>query len=178
MALKTSAPASGNPTKEKLDRIDLQILSILQQNARITNKALAEHVGLSARPCLERVKRLVKSGFIRKFATILELARFGTPVHIYAHISLTTQERRQGERFEAVISRIEEAVECFEVSGDVDYLIRFICPALDDYYHLTESLLENSRIGVRRIDSFIVLRTITPWRGLPASVLIRGQSPG
>lgn len=157
----------------RLDRIDLQILTILQDNARITNKTLAEHVGLSARPCLERVRRLMKSGYVRSMNAVLEVAKFGNPVTIYAHIALATQERRLGERFEAVISRIEEAVECFEVSGDVDYLARFICPTLDDYYKITASLLENDQIGVRRIDSTIVLRTVTAWRGLPPSILSR-----
>ncbi|MDA5194162.1 Lrp/AsnC family transcriptional regulator [Govanella unica] len=157
--------------RRKIDRIDLKILTILQQNARITNKELAEQAGLSARPCLERVRRLMAAGYVRSLNAILEPAKFGNPVTIYAHIALATQERRLGERFEAVISRVEEAVECFEVSGDVDYLARFICPSLDIYYRITASLLENAQIGVRRIDSTIVLRTVTPWRGLPASIL-------
>lgn len=155
----------------KLDRIDIAILAILQEDGRTTNKALADRVGLSARPCLERVRKLRAAGYIRRFAAVLEPAKFGRPLTVFAQISLTSQERRSHERLEQHIQRIEEAVECFEVSGDIDFLARFICPTLEAYYRLTEDLLANERLGIRRIDSIIVLRTVMAYRGLPASLL-------
>ncbi len=155
----------------KLDRIDIAILAILQEDGRTTNKALADRVGLSARPCLERVRKLRAAGYIRRFAAVLEPAKFGRPLTVFAQISLTSQERRSHERLEQHIKRIEEAVECFEVSGDIDFLARFICPTLEAYYRLTEDLLANERLGIRRIDSIIVLRTVMAYRGLPASLL-------
>lgn len=155
----------------KLDRIDIAILAILQEDGRITNKALADRVGLSARPCLERVRKLRAAGYIRRFAAVLEPAKFGSPLTVFAQISLISQERRSHERLEQHIKRIDEAVECFEVSGDIDFLVRFICPTLEAYYRLTEDLLANERLGIRRIDSIIVLRTVTPYRGLPSSLL-------
>ncbi len=155
----------------KLDRIDIAILAILQEDGRTTNKALADRVGLSARPCLERVRKLRAAGYIRRFAAVLEPAKFGRPLTVFAQISLTSQERRSHERLEQHIKRIDEAVECFEVSGDIDFLARFICPTLEAYYRLTEDLLANERLGIRRIDSIIVLRTVMAYRGLPASLL-------
>lgn len=155
----------------KLDRIDIAILAILQEDGRTTNKALADRVGLSARPCLERVRKLRAAGYIRHFAAVLEPAKFGSPLTVFAQISLTSQERRSHERLEQHIKRIDEAVECFEVSGDIDFLARFICPTLEAYYRLTEDLLANERLGIRRIDSIIVLRTVMAYRGLPVSLL-------
>lgn len=155
----------------KLDRIDIKILSILQEDGRITNKALADRVGLSARPCLERVRKLRAAGYIRRFAAVLEPAKFGNPLTVFAQISLLSQERRSHERLEQHLRQIDEVVECFEVSGGIDFLVRFASPTLDAYYRLTEDLLANERLGIRRIDSIIVLRTVTAYRGLPASLL-------
>lgn len=155
----------------KLDRIDITILTILQEDGRTTNKALAERIGLSARPCLERVRKLRAAGYIRRFAAVLEPAKFGNPLTVFAQISLLSQERRSHERLEQHLRRIDEAVECFEVSGDIDFLVRFVCLTLEAYYRLTEDLLANERLGIRRIDSTIVLRTVTPYRGLPSSLL-------
>ncbi len=157
----------------KLDRIDLKILTILQKDGRITNKALAEKVGLSPRPCLERLRWLLKSGYIRSISAQLHPQKFANPVTVYAHVALASQDRHLQERFEAHITQIEEAVDCAEVSGNTDYLVRFLCPTLDDYYKITNDLLENDRLGVRRIDSTIVLRSVFPQRPLPTSILDR-----
>lgn len=155
----------------KLDRIDVHILALLQENGRITNQALSERVGLSPRPCLERVRRLLGAGYIRRISAVLEPALFGNPVTIYAHIALASQERQLRERFERHIARIDEVIECFEVSGDTDFLLRFVCPSVDRYYQLSNDLLQNERLGVRRIGSTIVLRTVIDMRGLPPSIL-------
>lgn len=155
----------------KLDPIDIRILTILQEDGRITNKALAERVGLTPRPCLERLRRLLRGGFVVRTQAILNPAKFGNPVVVYAHITLARQEMRVSQRFEAHIKRIAEVTDCFEVSGAVDFVARFLCPSLDAYYRITNDLLQNEEIGVRRIDSTIVLRTVVSNRPYPPSVL-------
>ncbi|HEY8352321.1 MAG TPA: Lrp/AsnC family transcriptional regulator [Sphingomonadales bacterium] len=155
----------------KLDPIDIRILAILQEEGRITNKALAERVGLTPRPCLTRLHRLMEGGFILKTRAVLNPAKFGNPVVVYAHITLSRQDNAGSRRFESHVKRIPEVTDCFEVSGAVDFVARFVCPSLDAYYRITEDLLENDAIGVRRIDSTIVLRTVVSNRGFPPSVL-------
>ena len=155
----------------KLDPIDIRILAILQEEGRITNKALAERVGLTPRPCLTRLRRLMAGGFILRTGAILNPVRFGNPVAVYAHITLARQEVRVSQRFEAHLKRIPEVTDCFEVSGAVDFVARFLCPSLDDYYRITNDLLHNAEIGVGRIDSTIVLRTVVSNRGFPPSVM-------
>lgn len=155
----------------KLDPIDIRILAILQEDGRITNKALAARVGLTPRPCLTRLRRLIKDGFIVRTQAILNPVKFGNPVVVYAHITLARQETRVSQRFESHIKRIAEVTDCFEVSGAVDFVARFLCPSLDDYYRISNDLLQNEEIGVRRIDSTIVLRTVVSDRAFPMSVM-------
>ena len=111
-----------------LDRIDVKILAALQRDGRSTNQKVAEAVGLSARACLERVRRLESAGVITGYQATVELAHLSRPVNIFAEIVLERQAHRSG--FERRIAGIDEVVECWEVSGTVDYLARFVCADL------------------------------------------------
>ena len=154
-----------------LDRIDLKILTTLQVSGRATNQKLAEAVGLSPRACLERVRRLERSGVITGYQAVLELAQLSRPVNVFAEIVLEKQAH-QG-RFERRLAAIEEAVECWEVSGTVDYLARFVCADLAAYEELTAGLIDDSSLGVARIVSHVALRPVRRFSGYPPSLLAR-----
>src|SRR5438874_8759267 len=132
-----------------LDRIDVKILAALQRNCRITNERLAAAVGLSARACLERVRRLEAAGIITGYQAVIELAQLSRPVNVFAEIIL--EKQAQQGRFEARLGKIEEVVECWEVSGTVDYLARFVCTDLAAYQTITTSLIDDPNLGVARI---------------------------
>jgi len=154
-----------------LDQIDVRILTILQEDGRLTNKVLSERVNLSPRPCLERVRRLQKAGFIKRFSAVLTVEKFGDPVTIFSHISLNKQGVQVRGRFEQTVAQVEEVVECHEVSGYADFIARLVCPSLPFYYDLTNGWLQNEKLDVRRIETSISLRPVVAGRGLPLSVI-------
>jgi Lrp/AsnC family transcriptional regulator, regulator of ectoine-degradation genes len=154
-----------------LDRIDIKILATLQRNGRCTNERLAQTVGLSPRACLERVRRLEAAGIIAGYQAVIELAHLSRPVNIFAEIVLEKQAN-QG-RFEQRLAAIEEVVECWEVSGTVDYIARFVCADLAAYQALTTGLIDDPRLGVARIVSHVALRAIRRFGGYPESLLSR-----
>ena len=154
-----------------LDRIDIKILAILQRDGRSTIQKLAETVGLSPRPCLERVRRLETAGIIVGYQAVVALERLSRPLTIFAEIFLEKQAHR--DRFERHLTGIDQIVECWEVSGDLDYLARFVCADLGEYEVLTADLIDNANLGVARIVSHIALRAVRRFRGYPESLLVR-----
>src|SRR5947207_10899760 len=132
-----------------LDRIDVKILAALQRNGRITIEKLAGLVGLTARPCLERVRRLEAAGIITGYQAVLALERLSKPVTIFAEIIMDKQGR--SDRLEKRLTSIEDMVECWEVSGDLDYLARFVCSDLARYETLTTDLIDDAELGVARL---------------------------
>lgn len=152
-----------------LDGIDVRILAALQRDGRMTIQKLAGLAGLSARPTLERVRRLQASGIITAFHAVIDLDRLSKPITIFTEISLTRQAR--DERIEARLKAIEEAVESWEISGPSDYLVRFVCEDLTRYQTLTNDLLRDRRLGIARIVSHIVLRPVGKFSGYPTSLL-------
>jgi Lrp/AsnC family leucine-responsive transcriptional regulator len=152
-----------------LDRIDVKILAALQRNGRMTIQNLADVAGLTPRPCLERVRRLETAGIIAGYQAVLALERISNPVTIFAEIVLERQGRQ--DHLEKRLVAIEEVVECWEVSGDRDYLARFVCSDLARYETLTTDIIDNPDLGVARIVSHIALRPVRRFAGYPASLL-------
>ena len=155
-----------------LDRIDIKILALLQRNGRSTIQKLAETV---ARPCLERVRRLENAGIIAGYQAVVTLELLSRPLTIFAEIVLEKQTHRN--RFERRLTGIEQIVECWEMSGEFDYLARFVCADLGEYEALTAELIDNANLGVARIVSHIALRPVRRFGGYPESLLIRRSEP-
>jgi DNA-binding Lrp family transcriptional regulator len=168
LPLATEAPM---PAKRPhpLDAIDVKILAALQSDGRMTIQKLAGAVGLSARPCLERVRRLQASGVIAGYQAVIELQRLSRPVTILSEIALETQAARAS--FERRLKSIDEIVECWEISGPSDYLARFVCADLGRYEALTAELLGDATLGVARIVSHVALRPVRRFEGYPAALL-------
>jgi DNA-binding Lrp family transcriptional regulator len=154
-----------------LDRIDVKILAALQHDGRSTIQKLAEAIGLSPRAALERVRRLEGAGIIAGYHAEIELRHLSRPVNVFAEIFLEKHANRG--RFEKRLNAIEEVVECWEVSGDVDYLVRFVCADLAAYEELTSALIDDANLGVARIVSHVALRPIRRFAGYPESLLRR-----
>jgi DNA-binding Lrp family transcriptional regulator len=152
-----------------LDRTDIKILSALQRNGRSTIQKLAERVGLSPRACLERVRRLEAAGVITGYQALVELSHLSRPVNIFAEIIL--EKQAQQGRFERRLAAVDEIVECWEVSGAVDYLARFVCFDLAAYEQLTTSLIDDPSLGIARIVSHVALRPVRRFAGYPESLL-------
>jgi len=109
-----------------LDRIDLDILKKLQENSNITNVQLAAAVGLSPAPTLERVKKIEAAGFIKSYHALVNEASLGIGLKMLMQISLSRQQANAIERFKEHIESIEEVVECYQVTGDTDFVIKIL----------------------------------------------------
>jgi Lrp/AsnC family transcriptional regulator, regulator of ectoine-degradation genes len=152
-----------------LDRIDIKILAALQREGRATMQTIADTVGLTPRPALERVRRLEAAGIIAGYQAVLALERVSRPVTIYAVIGLEKHGRQ--DRFERHLTGIDEVVECWEISGEFDYLARFVCRDLVRYEELTADLIDHQDFGIARIVSHITLRAVRRFSGYPESLL-------
>ena len=157
------------PAAKRLDEIDLRILTELQRDGRITFQRLSELVGLSPRPCLERVRRLERAHIVVGYTTRVDLRRLVNVVAVVAQV-LVKQGRGIRARFEQHIRSCPEVVECFEVSGMFDYIIKVVCPDLEAYKHLTESWINDPSLPVERIESNVVLRAAKDAGVYPVSI--------
>lgn len=157
-----------DPTKSrKLDQIDAKILTILQRDGRITNQALSELVGLSPRPCLERVHRLEREGFISHYMAIVDPRRVSGYTTFWAEITLRDQTQTAQAAFEKVLRACPEVIDCYLVSGQIDYVARIVCSSLDHYHTLTASWIDDPKLPVARISTTIVLRPVSEFGGYP-----------
>jgi DNA-binding Lrp family transcriptional regulator len=154
-----------------LDRIDVKILAGLQHSGRITIQELAFSVGLSPRATLERVRRLEAAGIIAGYNAVIDVAKLTRPVTVFAEIALANQVHHGP--LERRLAALEEVVECWEVSGAVDYVARFACPDLAAYAALTELLIDDPKLGIARIVSHVALRPVRGFTGYPESLFTR-----
>ena len=125
----------------------------------MTNANLADAVGLSASPCLQRVKRLESAGCIKGYGAQVNLAKLTESITVFTEITLVDDRREDFVRFEANLRNVEELIECHLVSGGYDYLLRFVSRSINHYQEQMENLLERN-IGIEKYFSYIVLTPI------------------
>ena len=152
---------------KELDGIDRSILEILQADGRITNQELASRIGLSPRACLDRVRKLERSGLIAGYMAVLDPRQIGAPMTIVVEVTLKDQTQATHHRFEQRMRQADEVVECFLVSGPCDYVLRLACRDLDHYRDLTNAWTDDPTLGVEKLSSKPELQTIKPFRGYP-----------
>lgn len=153
-----------------LDTIDLRILRELQRDASLSNVELARRVGLSASPCLARVKLLEREGVIRQVVALLDAKQLGLHLNVFISISLKQQTRSALDAFEAKVGARDEVMECYLMTGDADYLIRVAVP---DMAALERFILEQltPMREVEKIRSSFALKQVRYKTALPLSGL-------
>jgi Lrp/AsnC family transcriptional regulator, leucine-responsive regulatory protein len=158
--------SSMTTTPKRLDRIDIGILSQLQQNARITNSELARAVNLSPTPCFNRVRALEKLGLFKQQVTLLNPEPLGLRINVFIQVSLEKQVEEALQRFEQAIAERPEVMECYLMTGDADYLLRVVMP---DMQTLERFILEHlTKIpGVSNIRSSFALKQVRYKTALP-----------
>jgi Lrp/AsnC family leucine-responsive transcriptional regulator len=143
----------------ELDRIDQQILALLQKDGRLTNAALAEQVHLSASACLRRVQRLEQEGVIAGYTAVLDPAALGRATSVFVEVSLNSQREDALEAFERAVRDCPEIAECHLMSGGSDYLLRVAVANTQEYERIHKQHL--SRLPhVARIRSSFALRMV------------------
>jgi Lrp/AsnC family leucine-responsive transcriptional regulator len=150
-----------------LDRIDIAILEALRENGRITYQALSERVGLSPRPCLERVRRLEERGIVRGYTALIDPARVGHHIIALAEIAMRDPSAAARQRLERALVAHPCVVELQVVNGDYDYVARVVAPTLAAYEELTDAFLTDPRFGIARVHSTFVLKTLKGFEGYP-----------
>ena len=117
----------------KLDAVDIKILEILQGDARITTKALADQLNLSTTPVFERVKRLEREGLIKKYVALVDNKKLGLRLIAFISISLTKHSRSYLEKFVNDISQYPEVMECYHIAGNYDFLLKVVVRNMEVY---------------------------------------------
>lgn len=151
----------------KLDRYDRRILEELQRDGRISNQDLADRIGLSASPCLRRVRALGESGIIRGYTALLDAKTLGLNLMAILSISMDKHTPERFERFDAAVAAIPEVLECLLITGrDADYQLKVVVRDMDAYQDLL--LNKITRIeGVTGVHSSFVLRRVVERATLP-----------
>ncbi|MBY5987759.1 Leucine-responsive regulatory protein [Roseovarius sp. THAF27] len=155
---------------QKLDRIDVRILAELQRNGRITNVELADLVHLSPSPCLTRVKKLQKSGYITGYSALINVAKLGETLTVFTEFTLKNHRQIDFARFQEALEKIDNCVECHLISGGYDYLAKFVTSGISDYQEIIEDLIDRSEV-IDRYFSFVVMKTPFVKRQLPLTRL-------
>jgi Lrp/AsnC family leucine-responsive transcriptional regulator len=118
-----------------LDARDLAILRLLQQNARMTVKEIAEKVLLSPTPVHERIRRLEESGVIRQYTALVDYARIRKGLRVIVYVSLQQHNRMSGAAFIKAIQEMPEVISCYNISGAFDFMLQVVAEDMDDYYN-------------------------------------------
>jgi DNA-binding Lrp family transcriptional regulator len=159
----------------KLDEIDINILAVLQVDGRIKNLVLAEKVNLSASPCLQRVKRLERLGYILYYGAEVDINKMTSTVEIFTEITISEHTPANHLYFDTEIAKIPEVIECFQVSGGYDYLTHFMCKSIRGYQQVIQKILD-SDMKVSKYFSYVVMKPIVKRRPGPLKQLMEEDS--
>jgi Lrp/AsnC family leucine-responsive transcriptional regulator len=152
--------------KSDLDTIDSRIVAALQSNGRLSNVELADKVGLSPSPCLRRVKRLEREGYIEGYRAALRRERVGLGFSVFVGVKIDGHANERALAFEKAVVGMPEVVACHLVSGEADYFLEIVVPDLVDYQRFLVGKLLNLPI-VREVRSNIAIQTLKAGAPLP-----------
>ena len=140
--------SSTNPSTVPLDAKDLAILRLLQANARISVKEIADQIHLSTTPVHERIKRLEFNGVIKQYATLIDGAKIRKGLMVICYVSLSQHSKKTGGQFIKMINALPEVVECYSISGEFDFMLKIVTEDMNSYYnfHVNE-LSQADNIG-------------------------------
>lgn len=149
-----------------LDAADRRILRVLQRDGRITVAALAEEVGLSATPCLRRIRRLEEAGVIARYAALVDPKRVGLPIQAFVQVALNSHAEEVVAAFHRALSAREEVLAAFAMSGEMDYLLHVVAADFDAYAEFALKALLRMP-GVKETRSSFVLSALKPPGAVP-----------
>ena len=154
----------------RLDEIDRKILAELQADGRMTNVELARRVGISAPPCLRRVRALEEMGYIRGYHADIDARELGFEVQVFAMVRLINQSERDLSAFETLARDWPLVRECHMLNGEIDFILKCVSPDLSTFQSfLTEELLKADHVA--NVKTSLVIRCAKDEPGLPFDVL-------
>jgi len=135
---------------KKLDKIDFNLISILQTNARITIKEISAKLGLSKTPIYERIKKLEKFGFIKQYVALVDNKKIDKGLIIYISVSLNKHHKSVVDNFIKKVNSLHEVMECYYISGNADFLLKVYTKDMDGY----KDFIENKFSVISDINQF------------------------
>ena len=117
-----------------LDSKDLAILHLLQKNARITVKEISQQIHLSTTPVHERIKRMESTGVIKQYATLVDHTKVNKGLMVICYVSIKEHSKNAGNKFIRTIQELHEVIECYNISGEFDFMLKVVCADMNTYY--------------------------------------------
>jgi Lrp/AsnC family leucine-responsive transcriptional regulator len=142
-----------------LDAKDLAILRLLQANARISVKEIADSVQLSTTPVHERIKRLESSGVIKQYATLIDGSKIKKGLMVICYVSLNQHSKKSGAHFIKLINELPEVVECYSISGEFDFMMKIITEDMNSYYHFHVNKLSQAE-NIGQVQSVFIMGVV------------------
>ena len=152
----------------RFDDIDVRILSLLQDNGRMTNVELAERVGLTAPPCLRRVRALEQSGAITGYHAALDPVALGYNLTVFAMVSLKSQAESDLQAFQQLVAEIPEVRECHMLNGEIDFILKIVAPDLQSFQRILTTKLTTAP-NVEHVKTSLTIRTSKALPGVPVA---------
>jgi Lrp/AsnC family leucine-responsive transcriptional regulator len=143
----------------ELDTFDRRIIAALQEDGRLSNVELAERIGLSPSPCLRRVKRLEREGYIDGYRAVLQRKRIGLGFTVFLGVKIGGHADEEAVEFEKAVAAMPEIVACHMISGEADYLLEVVVPDLEHYERFLVGKLLSFSI-VKEVRSNIAIQTV------------------
>lgn len=155
--------------KIKLDRIDRQILHDLQEDGRMSNVELAKRVGISAPPCLRRMRALEKAGYIKGYHAEINPAVMDYHVTVFAHVSLSNHAEHELKAFAHLVDQWPRVRESHMMTGDTDFMLKVVAHDWDDYQNFLTDVL-TAAPNVAHVKSNLSIRATKSKTGVPVNV--------
>ena len=152
----------------QLDETDLRILSLLQDDSRLTNKELAAKIHLSPTPTFERVKRLEREGYIRKYMAVLDAEKINRGFIAFCNLRMKQHSYENAQRIIQAVQHISEIVECYNISGDYDFMLKIYVSDMKAYQEFVLRILGDLDC-IGSLNSFFVLGEVKNFHQLPLS---------
>ena len=142
-----------------IDDKDLSILALLQRNAKMTVKEIADSVHLSTTPVHERIKRMENNGVIKQYATLVDYAKVKKGLMVICYVSLRQHDKVEGAKFIQRIQEMNEVIECYNISGEFDFMLKVVAANMDDYYDFHVNKLSQAE-NIGHVQSVFVMGII------------------
>jgi DNA-binding Lrp family transcriptional regulator len=142
-----------------LDTKDIAILKLLQHNARATVKEIADQVHLSTTPVHERIKRMEESGVIKQYATLVDHTKVRKGLMVICYVSLKQHDKTAGGKFIKRMHELNEVIECYNISGEFDFMLKVVAESMDAYYDFHVNKLSQAE-NIGHVQSVFVMGVI------------------
>ena len=157
--MKNSTPLVDSASLQQsisLDEKDLAILRLLQDNARITVKEIADQIHLSTTPVHERIKRLEANGVIKQYATLIDGTKVKKGLMVICYVSLNQHSKKSGGQFIKLINDLPDVVECYSISGEFDFMLKIVTEDMNSYYNFHVNKLSQAD-NISQVQSVFIM---------------------